>query len=260
MTPQLRIQIPEPCHQLWQDMTFISQNTRHCTSCDQVVTDFTAMSDEELIDFFENNNRKLCGYFTSSQLNRVIVVPEQKRNLKFSFLFPFLFTGFFLGAKPNETKKISNAISIVEETKKRKVIRICGDIKLATTDTTSSPYWGLIEITNGRDTFSVFSRNGEYKVDVNCFETDSLMFTVYETSYVFTIKDIGTSNLLQHDILLYQNQIEFLSRSVSQYNLPDSEIKVAGDLDVMYYQKKKFPLRVSSFFRKVFKSKLTSSK
>lgn len=61
------ITIPEPCHQSWNEMIPEGQG-RHCQQCSKVVTDFTAMSNAQIIDYF-NSYGNVCGRFGAGQLN-----------------------------------------------------------------------------------------------------------------------------------------------------------------------------------------------
>lgn len=72
------ISIPEPCGVPWESMSHVDELKRHCSSCDRVITDFSKMSDEELILMFRYSNGKLCGRFDKSQLDRPLrMLPEK---------------------------------------------------------------------------------------------------------------------------------------------------------------------------------------
>lgn len=67
-----------PCHENWEEMT---ENTKgkFCASCQTDVIDFTQISNNEIIDYFKNNNiQKGCGRFYKKQLDTIqIPVDEQ---------------------------------------------------------------------------------------------------------------------------------------------------------------------------------------
>jgi len=63
------ISIPEPCHQSWQQMT-PEANGRHCRQCSKVVTDFTKMTNNEIINYLSANTNT-CGRFEKYQLNSI---------------------------------------------------------------------------------------------------------------------------------------------------------------------------------------------
>lgn len=50
----------------------IQQGGRHCAHCEKVVTDFTRMTDAQLIEFFKKNDGAQCGRFRAEQLERTI--------------------------------------------------------------------------------------------------------------------------------------------------------------------------------------------
>lgn len=70
----LTITIPEPCSENWDNMRVVDDSHRHCSSCERTLTDFSLMSDDELILFFRNNNEKLCGRFLKTQINRPLLL------------------------------------------------------------------------------------------------------------------------------------------------------------------------------------------
>ncbi len=73
----LKITIPTPCHEDWNNMA-ANQQGRHCSSCCKTVVDFTKMTDDEVRHFLINKKEeKVCGRFTSNQLNSIhIELPQ----------------------------------------------------------------------------------------------------------------------------------------------------------------------------------------
>lgn len=67
---QIRFSIPEPCNVPWNGMRPVDTDQRHCSSCAKVVTDFSKMSDDELMLYFRHNGGKICGRLSATQLNR----------------------------------------------------------------------------------------------------------------------------------------------------------------------------------------------
>lgn len=73
MNNHYKITIPEPCHEDWNKMT-PNKEGRFCMNCSKTVTDFSAMSADEIQHFFiENQNKKICGSFKNEQLERLII-------------------------------------------------------------------------------------------------------------------------------------------------------------------------------------------
>lgn len=69
MTPVKNISIPNACHESWQQMTPVAQG-RHCLQCCKTVTDFTLMSNDEIIAYLATA-RNVCGRFGQEQLNNL---------------------------------------------------------------------------------------------------------------------------------------------------------------------------------------------
>lgn len=61
------ISIPKPCHESWQQMTPVEQG-RHCAECCKTITDFSAMSNNEVIAYLSATSN-VCGRFNEQQLH-----------------------------------------------------------------------------------------------------------------------------------------------------------------------------------------------
>ena len=72
-----KISVPKPCAENWNEMT-PTEKGRYCSVCATNVIDFSVMTDQEIIDFYETNKEKFCGNYSENQLNRVLDVPTQK--------------------------------------------------------------------------------------------------------------------------------------------------------------------------------------
>ncbi|WP_160137604.1 hypothetical protein [Chryseobacterium sp. c4a] len=62
----MKITIPKPCHENWNNMT-PDEKGKFCTVCSKTVHDFTRFSDEELINSFDSSEN-ICGRFREDQL------------------------------------------------------------------------------------------------------------------------------------------------------------------------------------------------
>lgn len=69
MLPRLTVSVPQPCHENWQAMTPTAQG-RHCAACNTVVTDFTRMTDAEVLAWLQRPATSTCGRFRQDQLQR----------------------------------------------------------------------------------------------------------------------------------------------------------------------------------------------
>lgn len=67
MKNSFRISVKEPCSENYEDFATTSQGG-FCESCQKEVIDFTTLSDEALVAYFDQNSGKTCGRFMKSQL------------------------------------------------------------------------------------------------------------------------------------------------------------------------------------------------
>jgi hypothetical protein len=96
---KISISIPEPCHQSWDLMSPVDKLHRHCGSCDKVLTDFSGMSDTELVLWLKHSKGKMCGRYAPSQLNRALPVPAEKSEKKKYWLNALWLIPFAWGSK-----------------------------------------------------------------------------------------------------------------------------------------------------------------
>ncbi|MFY9310699.1 MAG: hypothetical protein WAQ28_16760 [Bacteroidia bacterium] len=67
--PQIKISIPELCHEDWNKMT-PNEKGAFCSKCCKTVVDFTQKSAEEIRNILlQEAGKKVCGKFTSDQLD-----------------------------------------------------------------------------------------------------------------------------------------------------------------------------------------------
>ncbi|RFM28606.1 carboxypeptidase-like regulatory domain-containing protein [Deminuibacter soli] len=69
MKPTVQLFIPTPCHEDWHKMQPGSQG-RFCNACSKQVIDFSAMSDQQVLQYFSAAQGNVCGRFNSHQLMR----------------------------------------------------------------------------------------------------------------------------------------------------------------------------------------------
>jgi hypothetical protein len=80
--PEFKISIPKPCSQDWNGMAKLNGGGRHCGQCKTTVFDFSQMTDQELLNFFNINSAVHCGRFHNTQLDRQIIpLPKTDRFL-----------------------------------------------------------------------------------------------------------------------------------------------------------------------------------
>lgn len=125
MTNKIQISVPKPCGENWQTMTK-SEKGKFCISCEKNIIDFTSFSDREIVKYY-NQNSKICGRFTTEQLNRDLILTKEKGSIWMIVAASII---AFLGLG-NQTAKAQEALKIeqletkikeekIKETKKNK--------------------------------------------------------------------------------------------------------------------------------------------
>jgi hypothetical protein len=80
----ITLSISQPCHESWSEMTPADKG-RFCLNCQKTVTDFTQLSNTELIELLQSKQVNTCGRFLPHQLNRTLSIPVREKHRK-----PFL--------------------------------------------------------------------------------------------------------------------------------------------------------------------------
>ncbi|MDQ3277108.1 MAG: T9SS type A sorting domain-containing protein [Bacteroidota bacterium] len=94
---KIMLTVAEPCHQNWESMNPQEQG-RYCASCCKKVIDFTAMSDQQVLSFFEKKSEGICGRFYKDQLRRPITGQAKRFALPKHF-FRYSWPAFLLFLK-----------------------------------------------------------------------------------------------------------------------------------------------------------------
>lgn len=108
MKPSYILSINTPCQESWNEM-MPADKGGFCQHCQKTVTDFSALSDPQLIELLKNKKASACGRFTIDQLNRVISasVPEKRRK-------PFISIATIVAALAIATPAVK-AASLIEK-------------------------------------------------------------------------------------------------------------------------------------------------
>ncbi|MBE7173971.1 MAG: carboxypeptidase-like regulatory domain-containing protein [Williamsia sp.] len=91
MKKQTSLHIATPCHENWNGMQPVDKG-RFCAQCSRQVTDFTQMTDAQILTYLSSHRGKMCGRFEESQLNRPLaeITPPKKRSWYIAFSLPLL--------------------------------------------------------------------------------------------------------------------------------------------------------------------------
>ena len=106
----LQLGIPEPCHEDWNGMKPNEQG-RFCNSCVKTVVDFSAMTDAQLMRYFQNlKTENICGRVHTDQLERHIPVAPPARK-KYVVYWHYVIA-FFMMLGKGPTAKAQGAVQL----------------------------------------------------------------------------------------------------------------------------------------------------
>lgn len=125
MPKYLHLDIPKPCHEDWNKMSPEAQG-RFCGSCQKTVTDFSNMSDAQLIAFFKNPKPSVCGRFTQEQLERDILIPR-KRIPWVKYFFQFTLPAFLWSLKSSGQMGKVGVNTLIQTMAVEKPSKLLGD-------------------------------------------------------------------------------------------------------------------------------------
>jgi len=105
MNEKISLQIPEPCHADWHKMNLTEQG-RFCTACSKQVIDFTAMTDQQVLNYFSTATGRICGRLSDEQLQRPLQPArvEKKKKWWIVTLMPLLLLFEKVGAQKKLTQ------------------------------------------------------------------------------------------------------------------------------------------------------------
>jgi hypothetical protein len=109
MRTNTSLQVASPCHENWDKMT-IAQKGRHCESCNKIVTDFSIMTDKEILQYISKQSNKLCGRFTQDQLQRTLIDTTVQKKKGWQWLVASVTSLFFFydeAHAQNQTKNVT---------------------------------------------------------------------------------------------------------------------------------------------------------
>lgn len=97
MNSKLKITIPKPCHENWNEMT-PREKGRFCSSCAKTVIDFTKKSTKEIKNYLiDQKTQRVCGHFYRKQLDSITIeIPQTTFDQQLSFQKIFVLALFFV--------------------------------------------------------------------------------------------------------------------------------------------------------------------
>src|SRR5690606_25855161 len=110
MKKTVKIIIPKPCEKQEWSSEFISDKEQLCSLCSEKVFDATNLSDSELHNLVNQNERPKCMKFKQSQLNRPLLVSSNQFNYKqiSNAFYGLLVAGLVVSCSSHGHKKVYN--------------------------------------------------------------------------------------------------------------------------------------------------------
>lgn len=130
MKPTIRLSIATPCTESWDQMTPQTEG-RFCGTCQKTVVDFTAMDDQELLQWFATRQGPVCGRLRQDQLDHNIAAPPEHAINRWRY-WNYLIAGLLFSSEAAAQTRPANpptsqSIPIRPETR-----QLVGDTILAT--------------------------------------------------------------------------------------------------------------------------------
>lgn len=175
--------------QKWEDMEPVSGG-RYCQGCQKDVIDFTQLSNQEIIDYFEQKSKvKTCGHFSEEQLKQLKKSLEQSQKTSLQPSLSTLVLGTLLTASSCQTSKTINHSNCKDHKSHYEIV----DKSIDKKDTASAEIIGTITSEDNEPLSDVFIQigetnigavsnlNGEFRLVV---PTDLIQAKVLTTNYV----------------------------------------------------------------------------
>ena len=124
MTTNFKLSIPNPCHEIWGEMT-TTQSGKFCDVCTKNVVDFTNKLPNEIQHYFQNTSEtSVCGRLSSAQQDQIVILIPKKtimtqcsyQNIFLMALFVVMGTTLFSCKDHDNQKKTIQKIEVVKDT------------------------------------------------------------------------------------------------------------------------------------------------
>lgn len=258
MKASVSIQIPKPCTESWATMNTVDDLHRHCAACDKVLTDFSGMSDTEIVLWFKNNNGKVCGRFAPGQLNRALVLPAAKTEKKIPkafgnwlnalWLLPFAWGSNDAKAQttspevirskpPVSVRTTTNTTIETPAEKTTNAVTVSGTVRAADTN---KPVTGCTVhcVIDGKSFSVKTDAKGAYKLELPEGKTDEVIIRFYMHGYESQAETIHRSGAVNGKIT---QDVKFEER----------EMMLKGDIGLIITPASQPQGTMTAFFQKV---------
>jgi hypothetical protein len=226
MSKALKLSIPGKCHENWDSM-FAQQDGRFCGSCQKTVIDFTQMTDQQLVNFFQNKKENVCGRLFRHQLDKELDIPVKKIHfLKYFFQFtlpPLLFSlkasaqnKHFLPKIKTESVPYKKVLINEEENTPRIILGVVKD-----SNSNVIPFATVME--TGTRNFVVSDQNGKFSITLT-----NKIYSVSATTYGYFETRLSVPKGKDSIAIILKRNFEMMT-----------EVVVGGLVSTRYRKKKK---------------------
>lgn len=219
----IEFQIPTPCHENPNQMTPNSLG-RFCSKCEKSVINFTTMTDNEIIRYYQRNQGNICGMFRPDQVNRPMPIPRKPSSWErwksiAAVLTGLLasdsasaFTSGFEGFPTEQNIHKNEKLSISQNPKTK--------IKGIVTDSIGNPLIGVTIIAGYSITGAVSDVNGNFEMTIpeDYLEIElSISYNGFDTEMIIVNKETYSTPL---NITLKETVTPLVGAMVVGYTVP----------------------------------------
>jgi hypothetical protein len=186
----MKLTIPKPCSENWDAMQDITKG-KFCNLCSKQVIDFTNFTDEQIIQYFEQQG-ETCGRLTQKQIDRINLLLQKQSNDQ-----PNLWRIFAWALSASTITSITTLQEVkAENTVYQEVINKKTPLQIIdTTKNTTSQSWiisgkvravsdstdllGVTVMIKGTSIGTITDLDGTYKLDISQFSNQSEVILVF---------------------------------------------------------------------------------
>jgi len=208
---KFKLNIPEPCHEDWQQMS-PTQKGKFCASCQKEVIDFTKLSATEIARKTKNAT-KLCGRFTSTQLEQEYIAASQNSlsrlgiALGLGSIIAVAQPSFAQKEKPDKIGVHQLQGEVALTTKANDSISITGTV----TDEKGTPLPGVDIIQKSTTNKSITDFDGRFKVNISEEDFNSEAYLIFSFTgtqeAVIRIEEKFMNIVLKKEVCEVQNKM-----------------------------------------------------
>lgn len=206
MDRNIKLTISKPCSKKFDEFEPTPAGG-FCDSCRKEVTDFTGMSDREILHYFKNEPKNTCGYLRKSQLKTYSEVVPSKRKQKWNALGAGLMSFSLLSLISTYNSQAQQRTSTTEihvpqkehDNTKSKASQVTDQghvVEGTVLDESDTPVPGAIVILKGTTIGTTTDFDGKFKFPQPLKTGDVLLFSYigYKTQEFKVSKDTPPSS------------------------------------------------------------------